>query len=97
MIPHERKLVERPRDKAFKLISVSVDDTRDVLTKFLAKEKMPWVHMWNGAKGGLVDHYQIESYPTIYILDAKGIIRFKHVRYEEMDQAVDTLLNKMGA
>jgi hypothetical protein len=45
---------------------------------------MPWTHLWSGASGGFIDEYQIASYPTIYVLDAKGIIRFKHIRNEEL-------------
>jgi len=30
------------------------------------------------------------------VIDAKGVIRYKNVREEEMDKAVDTLLKEMG-
>lgn len=96
MIPHERKLVERMKDKPFKLVSLSVDDEKETLAKFLDKEKMPWIHMWNGATGGFVEQYQIQFYPTIFVLDAKGTIRFKHVREEKLDQAVESLLKEMS-
>ena len=33
--------------------------------------------------------------PTIYVVDAKGVIRFKNVRGEAMDKAVDQLLKEM--
>ena len=32
---------------------------------------------------------------TIYVIDAKGVIRFKNVRGEKMDAAVDKLLAEM--
>src|SRR5262249_5099057 len=54
MIPHERELVERMKGKPFKLVSLSVDDEKETLTKFLEAEKMPWTHLWNGASGGFV-------------------------------------------
>jgi len=96
MIPHERELVERMKDKPFKLVSLSADDQKETLTKFLEKEKMPWTHMRNGAEGGFVDQYQIQSFPTIFVLEAKGMIRHKHVRGEKMDQAVESLLKEMS-
>jgi peroxiredoxin len=96
MIPHERKLVARMKGKPFKLVSLSVDDEKETLTKFLEAEKMPWTHLWNGASGGFVELYQIQFYPTIYVLDAEGTIRFKHVRSEKMDHAVETLLGEMS-
>jgi thiol-disulfide isomerase/thioredoxin len=97
MFPHQRELVEKLKGKPVKLVSVSADDTKEILTKFLEKEKMPWTHMWSGAAGGFIDLYQIGSYPTIYVLDATGTIRFKHVRNEKMDHAVETLLKEMGS
>jgi peroxiredoxin len=96
MIPHERELVERMKGKPFKLVSLSVDDEKATLTKFLEAEKMPWTHLWNGASGGFIEQYQIQFYPTIYVLDAEGTIRFKHVRGEKMDHAVGTLLGEMS-
>lgn len=48
----------------------------------------------NGDKGGAIDSYNIEAFPTIFVLDAKGVIRYKGVRGEAMDKAVDTLLKE---
>jgi peroxiredoxin len=96
MIPHERALVAKLQGRPFKLISLSADDRKETLTGFLEKEKMPWTQMWSGAEGGFVDQYQIQFYPTIYVLDAKGVIRFKNVRNEAMDEAVETLLKEMN-
>ena len=35
------------------------------------------------------------GWPTIYVLDARGVIRYKNVRGEALDQAVDALLAEM--
>ena len=94
MIPHERELVEKLKSKPFKLISLSADEKKETLTKFLEKEEMPWVHLWNGSKGNMLEKYQVRFYPTIYVLDAKGVIRYKHVRGEKMDKAVEALLKE---
>jgi thiol-disulfide isomerase/thioredoxin len=96
MIPHEREMVAARKDKPFVLVSVSVDDKKETLEKFLEKEEMPWTHWWDGGAGKLSEQYQVKFFPTIYVLDAKGVIRFKHVRGEQMDKAIDTLLKEMG-
>ena len=44
MIPHEREMVKRHKDKPFALVSISVDTEKRTLTDFLAKEPMPWNH-----------------------------------------------------
>jgi len=95
MIPHERELVKRLEKQPFTLISVSCDAEKDTLTKFIEKNEMPWVHWHNGAQGGMVDEWNVFSFPTIYVLDAKGVVRYKGVRGEAMDKAVDALLKEM--
>jgi thiol-disulfide isomerase/thioredoxin len=92
MIPHEREMVERLKDKPFSLISISADAEKKTLTDFLAKEKMPWTHWWNGAEGGILEDWDVTYFPTIYVLDDKGVIRHKDVRGEELEKAVNDLL-----
>ncbi|MBY0228278.1 MAG: TlpA family protein disulfide reductase, partial [Gemmataceae bacterium] len=96
MIPHERELVERLEGKPFALISVSFDEEKETLERFLEKERMPWVHWWNGKRGGIGEALAIRSFPTIFVLDGKGVIRFRGVRGKAMDKAVDRLLAEMA-
>jgi thiol-disulfide isomerase/thioredoxin len=94
MIPHEREMVERLRDKPFVLVSISADEQKETLTKFLAREKMPWTHWWNGNEGGILEDWDVQGYPTIYVLDAKGVIRHKDLRGEKLEEAVNKLLEE---
>lgn len=94
MIPEERAMVERYKDKPFSLISVSVDGKKEDLEKFLEKEKMPWNHWWQGATSSLTTQWNIKAYPTIFVIDAKGVIRYKGVRGKELDEAVKKLLDE---
>jgi thiol-disulfide isomerase/thioredoxin len=96
MIPHERALVKRLKDKPFELVSISADEKKETLTKFIAENPMPWTHWWNGNEGGIIEDWNVEYFPTIYVLDHKGVIRYKDVRGEKMDEAVDKLLAEMG-
>ncbi|MCE9562425.1 MAG: TlpA family protein disulfide reductase [Planctomycetes bacterium] len=96
MIPHERELVKNLKDKPFVFISLSADDKKETLTEFIEKEPMPWIHWWNGgAKGGPIADYKVQFYPTVYVLDEKGVIRFKHVREKTMDTAIESLLKEL--
>jgi thiol-disulfide isomerase/thioredoxin len=95
MIPHERELVEKMKDKPFALVSVSCDAEKENLKKFLEKEQMPWTHWFDGQSGPIGKKLNVQYYPTVYVLDAKGVIRFKGVRGEEMDKAVETLLKEI--
>ena len=96
MIPHEREMVKKLESKKFKLVSVSADAKKETLTKFLEKEEMPWTHWWAGAKGGLTEEYQVRFYPSLYIIDGKGVIRAKHLRGDDLEKFVEKLLTEAG-
>jgi thiol-disulfide isomerase/thioredoxin len=92
MIPHEREMVERLKNKPFVLVSISADEKKETLTAFLANEKMPWTHWWNGREGGILEEWDVKYFPTIYVLDAQGVIRHTDLRGEELEKAVNALL-----
>lgn len=92
MIPHEREMVENLKDRPFALVSISADEERETLEKFLAKEPMPWVHWWEGRDGRVLKGWNIHFFPTLYVLDARGVIRYKNIRGAELEEAVQKLL-----
>ena len=92
MIPHEREMSEKFKEKPFAFISLSADAEVETLKKFLEKEKMPWTHWHIGAQGEVHDQLNIEHYPTIFVLDSKGKIRYKEIRGQALEKAVETLL-----
>ncbi|HEX3146907.1 MAG TPA: TlpA disulfide reductase family protein [Gemmataceae bacterium] len=97
MIPHEREMVEKMANKPFALISVSVDDEKETLTEFLGKETMPWNHWWDGAHGPLAKKFRVNAFPTLYLIDAKGVIRKKWTGSpgnDVLDKAVEELVDE---
>ena len=97
MIPHEREMVERLKDKPFPLVSISIDEEVKTLRDFLAKEKMPWTHWWAGPGGwaaDFADDWDIRSIPAVFVIDAQGVIRHKNLRGEELEKAVNALIEE---
>jgi thiol-disulfide isomerase/thioredoxin len=95
MIPHEREMVKKLKDRPFALVSVSADDEVQTLKEFVADNDMPWTHWWSGSESGVVDDWNVRGFPTIYVLDAKGVIRHKDLRGKELEDAVNDLLKEM--
>jgi len=97
MYPHERSLVKRLKDEPFALIGINSDKDLEALQAVLKKQNITWRSFWNGGstRGPISTAWNVRGWPTIYVLDHKGVIRYKNVRGEEMDAAVDTLLNQM--
>src|SRR4051794_25538560 len=99
MYPHERSLVERLKDKPFALIGINSDADKEKLKKRLTEEKITWRSFWNGPKGtdGPISHaWNVRAWPTLYVLDHKGVIRFKDLPNKELDKAVDQLLGELA-
>ncbi len=97
MYPHERSLVKRLADKPFALLGINSDPDKDALKKAMEEEKITWRSWWDKTTSGPIARtWNIHGWPTIYVLDAKGVIRYKNVRGEAMDKAVDTLLKEAG-
>jgi thiol-disulfide isomerase/thioredoxin len=97
MIPHERELVKRLKDRPFVLLGVNGDDDRAKAAEVMTKEAMTWPSLWNGGKmGGIVDRLGVRSWPTIYVVDAQGVIRYKNVR-TELEEAVNRLVAEAEA
>jgi thiol-disulfide isomerase/thioredoxin len=95
-IPHTRDLVKKHAGKPFVFISVSADESKEVLTKFLKDEEMPWVHWFGGENGGPVKAWNIHAFPTMYVIDAKGVIRGKIIGGgPQSEKKLDELIEKL--
>src|SRR5438132_842697 len=97
MYPHERSLVKRLEGKPFALIGVNSDDDRQALKGVLVSEQITWRSFWNGGSTGgpIARAWGVQSWPSIYVIDHKGVIRYRNVRGHDMDRAVDTLLKEL--
>ena len=98
MYPHERSLVQRLKDEPFALIGVNSDEDLEFVRHRVEEESITWRSFWNGPKatqGPISAEWNVRGWPTIYVLDHKGVIRFKNVRGEAMDKAVDQLLEEL--
>ena len=94
MIPHHTELTERLKGKPFAMLSVSCDRDQETLETFLEETPMPWDHWWVSPESEFKKTLNIASYPTIYVLDHKGVIRYKNIRDEELEEAIETLLDE---
>jgi thiol-disulfide isomerase/thioredoxin len=95
MIPDERVLVEKLRDKPFAFIGISADDDPAELRQFVLSQNMPWIHVFDGRGGPITQRYEIQGWPTVYVLDAAGMIRFSAVGQQppgRIEKVVERLL-----
>ena len=99
MYPHERSLVQAMENKPFVLLGVNSDKTRDVAKKAIEREKLTWRSFWNGGStsGPISTKWNVRGWPTLYVLDHKGVIRHKWLGSpgdKVLDEAIEKLVKE---
>ncbi len=98
MYPHERSLVKKMADKPFALIGVNSDRDPKALKEVLEKEEITWRSFWNGEKGTggpISTEWEVHGWPTLVIIDHKGVIRHKWVGGNgKLDEVLDKLVEE---
>ena|SRR5437764_5696049 len=100
MYPHERSLVKKHADKPFVILGVNSDHDRNELKKVMEKEEITWRSWFDGGSTGgpIASRWNVQGWPTVYVLDAKGVIRYKSVGADEakIDATITKLLKELG-
>jgi hypothetical protein len=99
MYPHERSLVKKMEGKPFALLGINSDRSKDDLKQTMEKEQMTWRSWFDGGStdGPIASKWNVSGWPTLYVLDHKGVIRHKWLGSpgdEVMDKAIDKLVQE---
>ena len=105
MYPHERSLVKNLAGKPFALIGVNSDDDYEIPQKLVKDGTVTWRSFWNGedgTKGPISSAFKVRGWPTVLLLDGKGVVRFVNPQrgpgdgMKALDEAIAELLAEMG-
>ncbi|MDR2981826.1 MAG: redoxin domain-containing protein [Puniceicoccales bacterium] len=93
-IPTLRAVHQEMKEKDFVVLSVSIDDKLETAKNYVAKNNMPWMqgHASGAWKSEPIKKYQVDGIPSIWLIDAKGLIRATDLRKEETKTAARLLL-----
>ena len=90
-----RRLVEQMDGKPFVLLGIHADDDTEKAKAAAEKYQMTWPSFQDAREGPISKTYNINSWPTIYVLDRKGVIRYRGLYHRsEIAAAVDKLLQE---
>ena len=97
MYPHERSLVKQLANKPFALIGVNSDGDLEEIREIIKEKKLTWRSFQNekGVNGKISDEWAIEGWPTLFVIDSKGIIRWSG-HGGDFDSVIEKLLGEMG-
>ena len=79
------------------ILGVNSDSDREMLKQTLKDESITWRSWFDGgsAPGPIATAWNVTGWPTLYILDSQGVIRFKELQGQALEEAVDQLLAEM--
>ena len=92
--PNVVALYAKYHAKGFNILSVSLDKEASDWKAAITKDKLTWNHVSNLKEFGdpIALQYGINAIPTIFVLDAKGVIVAKDLRGEELNAKIASLL-----
>jgi thiol-disulfide isomerase/thioredoxin len=103
MVPSEVGLANQMKGKPFALVGVNGDLDRDAAKHAVENEKMTWPSFWNkdGPNGPIPTTWNIRGWPTVFVLDPNGVLRFKLLGYGPdtenlLNEKVDQILTQLS-
>ncbi len=96
-LPQIRKLVARHEKDPFTLLGVVTDSDLESFRTRALSEDVRWRNAWAG--GGTDTPWPrswgVQRFPTLFVLDAHGVVRYVDVFGADLDKAVQTLLDEL--
>jgi thiol-disulfide isomerase/thioredoxin len=97
-IPHEREMARRLEQRPFRLIGVNGDEDAEKAAKVARDQEITWPSLRNGgSRGPLSDQWRVDAWPTLYLIDHKGVIRRRFVGFPGNRAAFDKLVDSLVA
>src|SRR5271170_7345011 len=95
MLPDERSLVARMEGRPFALLGVNCDREPETIQQVGFREQLNWRNWWNGGQEvPFTTRYGVDSFPATFVLDANGVIRYRNLRGQALEKAVETLVHE---
>ncbi|MCE9596081.1 MAG: TlpA family protein disulfide reductase [Planctomycetes bacterium] len=98
LVPTEKQLVRRFASEPFSLLGVNSDGDAATVKQVLARHGITWRQAVDrDTSGALATRWNVHAWPTLYLLDARGVIRARDVRDEaELARTIELLLAELA-
>lgn len=100
-MPFLKSLVQRYPNESFAILGINTDDSKEEFLKLKEDNGVTWRSAWQGSTAGPIPtRWAIQAFPTKYLLDAKGVIRYADDELwgeESLEKAIETLLEEARA
>jgi thiol-disulfide isomerase/thioredoxin len=98
--PYQRLLLELYAGRPFALVGVNSDPKVETAKQGKVDSRLAYRSWWDGnqaenTKGPIATAWGVTGWPTIYVLDQTGVIRFAGMRHEDTLKAVSQLMQEL--
>ena len=90
-LPNVKAVYEKHHARGFEIVGISFDEKKEDLERLLAREKVPWPQYFEAGENRFALEFQIESIPTMWLVDKRGRLRDLNAR-EDLAGKVEKLL-----
>ena len=93
-IPHMKEVYARYRERAFEIVSFTIDEEREAWEVASAEEELPWINLGMGPDADAPVAYNVTGVPKNYLVESStGDIVAKDLRGHQLDEKVAELLD----
>lgn len=95
--PAEKELAKKYVEKPVALLGVNSDTERQVAQRLAKEESLVWPSFFDegSTRGPIARQWGIEFWPTVILLDHRGVIRYRFQGMKKVDEAVALLLKEV--
>lgn len=95
-IPFLREAYKKFEKNGFEIISISLDDDKETISSFVSREAIPWkvIFSGKGRNDPIAKIFGIDSIPSNFLVDRKGIMRYADLRGENMLKKIEALIKE---
>lgn len=93
-MPNVVSTYNKLHDKGFEIVGISLDQEKEAMEGALKKHGMSWAQYFDGAgwENKISKSFGIQSIPTAWLIDKKGMLRETGLRGEALGAGVEKLL-----
>ena len=100
--PYERLLEELYKNWPFAIVGVNSDESRETARRAIAQQQLTYRSWWDGdgawdgdaANGPIAEAWNVGGWPAVYVIDARGVIRYIDLAHEDLLKGVRQLLTE---
>lgn len=80
--------------RPFKLLGVNTDKKKKTASDAIKENGLNWRSWWDGNDGPIVNRFKISAFPTVVLIDHRGVIRVVDLYGERLNEAIDLLTDE---